>query len=225
MNQKLYMIIPNKIKIRPSGPVYNDDICEYVFHNEEISKEYLEPIFFDNTNELKKWFLSHVGWTISKIYLIEYLTNFENVSDVIKISDLNYNNQNYYTAVNKNLIIKYIKDEKNWQECNYILEGYHLYYFSQIYQVLQTKGFNLDNVYINNHDRISSFDILDKRGEYAKERNIWKAINSLRLKATDPLSASETLEEKELLKDLENLKQNAKLVRTKPIIYYPDNSI
>lgn len=201
MNQKLYMIVTYDYKYRPE--------------------------FFYNVDDLKNWFLTHIGREIPEIYVLEYVGEFNGVSDVIKLSVLSQEYSYYITAVNKKLLIEY-KEEKNlWQNINHISQSSPFYYPNQIYNALQGMGINLNNVYENESDRISEFDVVNESGFCAMKNDIIKELNKL----TGPngfISAKTSKEKKHLkalndrLKYMENEQQKLKLVRTKPLIHFPD---
>ena len=195
MTQKIFMIMPNLD--RKISPHINSKIIVHDAHN---SSNYLKPIFFDNFDEVKEWFLNNIGQPIPVIYIIQYIESFEGVSDVIKINFIkNPNDGQYYTAVNKNLIIKYIESDKKWLQCGYFTTNNPLYYFEEIYKAFEKRGISLNNVYENNKDRISSFDVLDERGNHAEVQRILQDIYALRDIDFVP---SGTLKEKQLLKRL-----------------------
>lgn len=201
MNQKLYMIVTYDSKYKPE--------------------------FFNNEDELKNWFITHVGWKIPEINVLEYIGKFNDVNDVIKLSVLGQECCYYFTAVNKKLLIGYDEEEDLWRDIIHISQSNPFYYPKQIYNVLQEMGINLNNVYENESDRISEFDVVNERGFYARRRDIIRAMDKIR----GPNLLAKTSKEKKTIKKLndslkymESEQQKLKLVRTKPLIHFPDNS-
>ncbi len=210
MSNKLYMIMPIKNGIIPSGEVYN---VQYP----------IKPFFFENSEEIKQWFLENIGCPIPQIYKLEYLEVFEEVKDVIKISDVGNDNYTYWTAVNKNSLIKYLIEKKEWRE--YVRFGVEspLRFFAAIYNAFEERGIKLNNVFKNNNDRISEFDVLNEIGFAKTERDIYTSINHLR--GENIFTPSGSKEEEVLLERLQEMENERKRVRTKPLIHYPDNFI
>ena len=61
--------------------------------------------FFEDKDQLLKWFCKNTTQPIPQIYRIKYIANYKGLDDVFKITNLSDGETKYYTALNENEIV------------------------------------------------------------------------------------------------------------------------
>lgn len=153
---ELYYIFPYTKSYNNASDV------EYVVNNSSCESDYRiisegewnnNSRFFEDKDELLKWFCRNSNQPIPQIYRIKYIANYKGLDDVFKITDLSDGETKYYTALNENEIVSYdaLKSEflgKYVWDYSYVPNQKNRFVLKDIYKEFCKRGIKIKyNIY------------------------------------------------------------------------------
>ena len=193
MNKKdeleLFYILPYT-KVYTNGGYYKNDDTGCIDYKTGHTRIWPgSPLFFEEKEQLLKWFYVNNDKPIPKVYRIKYLSNYKGLDDVFKITDLANDATRYYKIIDKYHYVwfdmgKSESCEKNVWQLGFLMDINGTFRFENIYEEFDKRGIkikNKSNLNKKNKGKIKGFDFIgDPFSEKAKGKKLVLYKESLR---------------------------------------------
>ena len=187
MNKKneleLFYILPYTKSYDCGGYYRSDETGSTAYRPPSESIWNGNPLIFDEKEQLLNWFFQNAGNPIPNVYRIKYIANCFGVDDVIKITNLENDETEYYTVLDEDFYAKYDEDLSKfynkhiWEDFDsFRYSDKELFRFEYIYKELIKRGIEIKfNVYKEKINKKERFEFIGDpffEEEQAKGKNL-----------------------------------------------------